>query len=49
VVPSDPEVPMSALSGGNKQKVLFARVPEHQPRVIGLRETQGSTRPLGER
>lgn len=42
VIPSDPELPMSALSGGNQQKVLFARVLEHQPRVVVLHEpTQG--------
>lgn len=42
VVPANPEVPMSALSGGNQQKVLFARVLEHQPEILVLHEpTQG--------
>jgi ABC-type sugar transport system ATPase subunit len=42
IVPDDPEVPISALSGGNQQKVLFARVLEHDPRILVLHEpTQG--------
>ncbi|WP_202865364.1 sugar ABC transporter ATP-binding protein [Ornithinimicrobium sufpigmenti] len=42
VLPADPELPMAALSGGNQQKVIFARVLEHQPKVLVLHDpTQG--------